>query len=242
MSTSTPGPGGGGVRPPFDPVHRPGRPAAGPSSATQAGTATRRTPTSPAARRRPPLWVLIVAGLLVAALGVVAVLALSNRGGGVVPEAEVITLPVPTPTIEPVVRTPGTAFAGALPSTVLQYALTELAPEPAVLAVGALEGYRLVYSDGGAVTLVATAGQWATVEAATTAAAAAVAAQVAAAGEGAEPVTEGAVLVEGTEVGRYTLVPRADGTGAITWTNQSVVLQVDGPVDQLIDVHTAFAL
>jgi len=188
--------------------------------------------------------VLIVAGLLVAALGVVAVLALSNRGGGVVPEAEVITLPVPTPTIEPVVRTPGTAFADALPSTVLQYALTELAPEPAVLAVGALEGYRLVYSDGGAVTLVATAGQWATVEAATTAAAAAVAAQVAtaAAGEGAEPVTEGAVLVEGTEVGRYTLVPRADGTGAITWTNQSVVLQVDGPVDQLIDVHTAFAL
>lgn len=223
MSTSTPG--GDGLRPASGPAGRPGGPA---------GTGQ--------ARRRPPLWILAVAGVLVAGLGVVAVLALSNRGGGIVPEAEVITLPVPSPTIEPMVREPATAFADALPSSVLQYALTELGADPTVLAGGALEGYHLVYSDGGAVTLVATTGQWATVESATTAAAAMVAAQVAAAGEAAEPVQEGPVLVDGTEVGRYSLVPRADGTGTITWTNQSVVIQLDGPADALLDVHTAFAL
>ena len=68
------------------------------------------------------------------------------------------------------------------------------------------------------------------------------AAQVAAAGADADPVQEGPVLVDGTEVGRYSLVPRADGTGTITWTNQSVVLQLDGPADSLLDVHTAFTL
>lgn len=242
MSTSTPGPGGGGSRPPFDPVGRPGGPAAArPTPAPGVAPATPR-PGGATQRRRPPLWLIAVAGVLVAGLGVAAVLVLSNRGGGIVPEAEVITLPVPTPTIEPIVREPVTAFADALPSTVLQYALTELGAEPTVLAAGALEGFRLVYSDGGTVTLVATTGQWATVEAATTAAAAMVAAQVAAAGVDADPVQEGPVLVEGTEVGRYTLVPRADGTGTITWTNQSVVIQVDGPAGTLLDVHTAFTL
>ncbi|HQY34501.1 MAG TPA: hypothetical protein PLS68_11090 [Actinotalea sp.] len=244
MSTSTPGPGGGGVRPPFDPVGRPGAPASERQTPQPAGTAAPDRPPAggPTARRRPPLWLVAVAAVLVAGLGVVAVLVLSNRGGGIVPEAEVITLPVPTPTIEPMVREPVTAFADALPSTVLQLALTELAAEPTVLAAGALEGYRLVYSDGGTLTLVGTAGQWATVEAATTAASALVAAQVAAAGADADPVQEGPVLVDGTEVGRYSLVPRADGTGTITWTNQSVVLQLDGPADSLLDVHTAFTL
>ncbi|HWS58675.1 MAG TPA: hypothetical protein VN257_09055, partial [Actinotalea sp.] len=111
-----------------------------------------------------------------------------------------------------------------------------------LVAAGALEGYRLVYTDGGSTTLVTSAGQWATPEEAGAEAASLVAAQVAAAGETEVPVEEGAVLVDDTEVGRYVLVTRADGTGTITWTNGTVVLQIDGPVQALPDVHTAFPL
>ncbi|HWS57237.1 MAG TPA: hypothetical protein VN257_01770, partial [Actinotalea sp.] len=136
MTTSSPGAGGGAQRPPFDPVHASGAGQAAPPF----------DPVVPSSRR-PPLWVIGVAAVLLAGLGVVAVLALSNRGGVVVvPEAEVITLPVPAPTVEPVVREPGTAFAEALPSAVLQYALAEIADEPTLVAAGALEGYRFVYT------------------------------------------------------------------------------------------------
>lgn len=134
------------------------------SDSTTDGTdATRRDRASNGApRRRPPLWLLILAGVLVVALVVVAVVVLGNRGESEeIPVAtQTVTLAAPTPTLDPVERPAGTAFADALPSTVLAYSLTEIAEHPPLLAAGALEGYRLVYSDGAGTDLTVLAGQW----------------------------------------------------------------------------------
>ena len=116
-------------------------------------------PTRPG-RRRPPLWLLILLGALVVGAVVAVVLLLTGRDDPEAPPAETITLPVPTPTIEAIQREPGTPFYDALPSEVLQFALTETGESEDMLLAGALEGYRLVYSDGGATTLTVLAGQW----------------------------------------------------------------------------------
>lgn len=273
MTSSGDGPrggtGGGRQDWPFGPVT--GDPAGAPGSQTphRPGTAsssgraqTGGAPDEPAAaRRRPPLWVLIGAAVLVVGGVVAGVLLLGDRGGDQpVPEAEVVTLPVPTPTVEPIAHEGGTAFAAALPATVLAHALSEAGEHLPLLAAGALEGYRYVYTDGATpVTLLA--GQWETPEEASARYAAMVQEQTAAvaaaggsdAGDGAEEGAEGdaastdtnegpVTTVDGTETGRYTLVPRTDGTGALTWWNGTAVLQLDGPTEELLDLFTAFPL
>jgi hypothetical protein len=201
-----------------------------------------------------PIWLLVAGGVLLVAIAAAVALAMNNRGGGPVPEAEVVTLPVPTPTVEPIAREDGSAFYDALPSTVLAFALSESGEAPDLLAAGALEAWTVGYTDGAA-TLTVRAGQWATAEAATAAyqgmvaAAVAEAGATADAGDAAEPSAsasaepeEGAVLVDGAEVGRYTLVPRADGSAAVVWSNGTAVLRGDGPLDALRDVYAAFPL
>lgn len=211
-------------------------------------------------RQRPPLWLLIAAGALVVALVVVAIV-LSNRPAEPVaeqeqqeaPQAEVVTLPPPTPTVEAIAKEPRTAFYDALPSTVLAHALAETVDDQSLLLAGALESYRLVYTDGTA-PVALLAGQWATPEAAAAVYQGVVLSQTALVvtggdGDNAEQdadasteVQEGAVEVAGAEVGRWTLVPRGDGTGTLTWTNGTAMLQLDGPVEELLDLHTAFPL
>lgn len=262
-STSGTGPGGGErqVRQ-FDPVGpstRGAEPVTEPAG--PGGPSSSRT--TAGGRRRPPVWLLALVGVLVVGLVVVVVLVL-NRGSAPEPEvleAEVVTLAPPTPTIEPIAREAGSALFESLPSTVLGYALTEAGTHPPLITAGALEAYRMVYSDGGATTVALVVGQWATPEAAVTAYQATVAAQTAEAaaagtgdagegegdaGEGGEAavtdVEEGPVLVDGTEVGRYTLVPRPDGSGTLTWTNGTVMLDVAGPAAALRDFHTAYTL
>src|SRR5665647_823943 len=112
-------------------------------------------------RRRPPLWLLIVIGLVVVGAIVAVALALANR-----PEAqaeglnpETVTPAVPTPTVEPVVRDGGSAFLQSLPATVRGYALAEFVEFEPLLIAGALEGYQLTYTDG-TQNLVLYAGQW----------------------------------------------------------------------------------
>ena len=48
--------------------------------------------------------------------------------------------------------------------------------------------------------------------------------------------------MDGQQVGRYLLMPRADGTASLYWTNQTVLLQLEGPLEQLRDLFTAFPL
>ncbi len=88
----------------------------------------------------------------------------------------------------------------------LGFALNALAEETSLLVAGALEGYRLDYSDGGGGALTVLAGQWPTAEEATAALTAATA--------GTTPVDDGEpasgeVLVGGAPAGTWTLTQAA---------------------------------
>ena len=231
-------------------------PDGGPAGPRGAGTRTTAdgpaadggaSPSSPAerapARRRPPVWLLALGALLVVGAVVAGVLLTRGAPAGTpaasAPPAEVVTLPYPTPTIAPVAEPTGTPFLDALPATVLAYALTEQAAEPALLAAGALEGHRLVYGDGGGTTLTLRAGQWQDAAAAE----AVLDAAIAAVDPAADPAPEqGTVDAAGAPVGRSLLLPRADGTATVWWTNGTALLQLDGPVDAVRDVFTGFPL
>ncbi len=189
-------------------------------------------------RRRPPVWLWVVAGVLMVGIAATAALLAGNRGGGPVPEASVITLPVPTPTVSAIARDPGTPFYDALPSTVLAFALSASADSPDLLAAGALEAYRMEYTDG-TQTIVVQAGQWPNADDAGAAYTTLLAPLVP---EGTTPADQGAVTVDGTDVGHYTLIDHGDGTSTMVWTNTTAVLKMDGPSDALRDVYAAFSL
>ena len=197
--------------------------------------------------RRVPVWVFIVVGVLLVGAGTVTALLMSNRGGTMAPEAEVVTLPVPTASIDPIERSEGTAFYEALPSTVLAFALSDSADAPALLELGALEAYELAYSDGED-SVVVLAGQWPTDEAATAAfeKMSGTAADPADDETTASPTTDAAdggdVTVDGAVVGTWTMTVDPDGAGELTWSNGTAVLQLSGQADGLRDVYSAFPL
>lgn len=189
-------------------------------------------------RRRPPLWLWIAAGVLAVGVAAVVALLLGNRGGGPVPEAEVVTLPVPTPTVSAMERESGTPFYDALPSDVLAFALSASADSPEMLAAGALEGYRMDYTDG-TQQVVLLAGQWPTAEEADAAYTAMLASVVP---EGSTPDDTGAVEVDGTQVGSYSMITSEDGTSTVLWSNGTAVMELTGPADAVPDLYTAFPL
>ena len=213
----------------------------------------------PGKRRRPPLWLLILVGVVVLGLAVALVLLLVNRNGEPV-EAATVTLPVPTATIEPMERVAGTQFQDSLPSEVREWALTAIEEHLPLLIAGALEGYKLTYSDGTR-ELIVYAGQWRDAVGAEAAFDAIVAlesqvpeAEPTPTAESTTEATEsptadpepepeeGIVEVDGQQVGRYSFLPRGDGTASLWWTNQSVLIQIDGPVDAVRDVFAAYPL
>nr|WP_297426828.1 hypothetical protein [uncultured Actinotalea sp.] len=53
---------------------------------------------------------------------------------------------------------------------------------------------------------------------------------------------QGFVEVDGTQVGRFLQLTRADGTGSLWWTNGTALLRLDGPGAALRDVYAAFPL
>lgn len=259
MTSSTGGtPGGGNSL--FDRVGEPvdDRPPARPPVAD-----------APPSRRRVPLWLLVLAGLLVVGGVVAAVLLLGNAPEPPEqPAAATVTVtePAPTPTVPPLEREGGSAFSQALPATVVDLSLTEQVEDEAQLLAGALEGYRLTYSDGAEqVTLLA--GQWRDAAAAD-AALEQVRAQLLAGAEQAGATDEGStdegatdeaegevpapgaptapeegpVEVDGEQVGRYVLVPRADGSAALAWTNGTALLRLEGSLDAVRQAYAAFPL
>lgn len=260
---------------------------AGPPTEGAAGAGTGGSPDGDGATGRSGrgrLWAVLAAVLVVVGV-VVAVLLVVNRPEAPeapepAPEAETVTLPVPTPTIEPVALPEGaSAFLQSMPQEVLAFALAEVAEEPGLLTEGAVEAYRLVYGDG-AQQIVATAGQWRTPEAVAARFDEIVAAESEAAGvpveeagataddgtaeaggegategatEGAESpdpdatpsvprLEQGAVQVDGEQVGRFLQLTRTDGTGSLWWTNGTALLRLDGPGTALRDVYAAFPL
>ena len=197
--------------------------------------------------RRVPVWVFILVGVLLVGAAGTSALLMSNRGGAIAPVAEVVTLPVPTATIDPIERSEGTAFYEALPSTILAFALSDSADAPSLLELGAIEAYRLDYTDGSD-SVAVLAGQWPTDEAATAAFGEMTGAVAEAedagttAGPTADPAEGGEVTVDGTVVGTWTMTVDPDGSGELTWSNGTAVLQLSGQADELRDVYSAFPL
>ncbi|VEH36652.1 Uncharacterised protein [Cellulomonas fimi] len=194
-----------------------------------------------------------IAGAVVLVVGVIVAGVLLTRGRDDAtppPVASTILVPSPTPTIEPAARTATTAFASALPTSVLQYALTESVADEEWLAAGAVEAYTEVYSDGGSGAVTVRTGQWETPEDAATFAATLVAAlptaapQPSASADAAGPQLpqSGEVIGGGAPVGTFTVVDAGDGTGVAVWTNGATVFHVVAPLADVLDVYEAYPL
>lgn len=216
-----------------------------------------------------PRWLLPVVGGGVALLVVGAVVAiLVTRGGDAEPAAvptATVTLPVPTPAVEPAARPATTAFAAALPTTVLQYALEASADDAPSLGAGALEAYAETFTDGDGGTLAVTAAQLETPEEAEAFLQRLVgelpAADAPAADAPAEDASDdatantsdtagtatglpatGEVRVGEDVVGTYTVVDAGDGTGVAVWRNATAVFRLTAPTDVVLDAYTAYGL
>ncbi|MBO9568449.1 MAG: hypothetical protein J7503_06450 [Cellulomonas iranensis] len=251
---------------PAAPTHRPaatpqgvpgpgaGRPAWAPSGASAA-------PEPAPARhddrgRGRPAWLLpVVVGVVVllVAGAVAGILLTRDRGAGAAPTgtASTVVLPAPTPATAPVAREATTAFAAALPTTVLQYALASSQEDAERLAAGAVEAYVETLTDGAGGTVTVRAAQLESPEAAT-----ALQQQVAATlpvpapDTGATPVDpdapdlpeSGDVTVGGEVVGTYTVADAGDGTGVAVWRNGTAVLQLTAPLADVLDAYRAYGL
>ncbi len=234
--TRTPG---GGARPGTPaPVTGPPR---RPSDAVGASDRRHSRPTSAQVYRRRRLLAVVVLLLVVALL--VTLLAFVwpgfARSDAAADPAPTVTVTEesPTPALEPAERTSTTAFAQALPATVLDLALRSDAATDAWTPAGALEAYELVYADAegeGATTVTVVAGQWPTDAEAEVAATDLV-------GD-ATPTVEGDVTVEDAVVGHYAVVPGADGEATVTWRNETAVLRATGPADLVEDVYEAYSM
>jgi hypothetical protein len=192
------------------------------------------------------LAVLLVAG------GTTAWLLLRDDGPTTPEAGPVVEQPLPTSTVAPVARPATTAFATALPTTLLQYALAASAEEPQWLAGGALEAYAESYTDGASGTVAVQAGQWETPEEAAAFLATLTAALPAAGEAPADGATAAAgapavllqedVLVAGQPTGSATVVDAGDGTGVAVWSNGTTVFRLTGPAADIRNLYAAYPL
>ncbi|WP_460705229.1 hypothetical protein [Myceligenerans halotolerans] len=147
-----------------------------------------------------------------------------------------VTASPPTPAVKSMRRPDGeTAFQEALPSAVLQFALSDMAETDAADESDATEGWKATYSDGADLRVVVTATQWPGADEATTSADA----LTKAAGEAKE---SGDVKVGDDVVGQYALTPVDAGERTMTWRNGTAVLQAKGPAEVIKEFYRAFPL
>src|SRR5690349_2026343 len=107
---------------------------------------------APASSGRPRWLIPVIAGVVVLVVAAIVIGIVVSSGddtadGAPPAVASTILLPSPTPTVEPVARPATTAFAAALPTTVLQYALATSAVDAEWQAAGAIEAYTETYTD-----------------------------------------------------------------------------------------------
>ncbi|MBL0886847.1 hypothetical protein [Myceligenerans indicum] len=198
-----------------------------------------RVPHSPAVYRRRRLVVGVLAVLVLVLLlgfsGLVWPGFLHAQEPEPVPTVTV-TAPVPTPAVKSMQRPDGeTAFQEALPSAVLQFALTDMVKTDAAEESDATEGWKATYTDGGDLRVRVTATQWSSAEEATTSAEA----LTKAAGKAAK---SGDVKVGDDVVGRYALTREDAGERTMIWRNGTAVLQADGPAEVIEEFYRAFPL
>ena len=212
-----------------------------------------------------PAWVLPVAigaAVLVVVGVVVGILVARVGDDGPAPAASTVVLPVPTPAVEPAARAATTAFASALPTTVLQYALEASQDDAEWLGAGALEAYTETFTDGDGGTLTVRAAQLETTQEATALLQGLTAALPVAAPDAGAPTStqtadadadadadaqvelpqSGDVEVGGAVVGTYTVVDAGDGTGVAVWQNGTAVFQLTAPLADVVDAYSAYGL
>ncbi|RPF23027.1 hypothetical protein [Myceligenerans xiligouense] len=147
-----------------------------------------------------------------------------------------VTAPAPTPAVKSMQRPEGeTAFQGALPSAVLQFALTDLTETEAAEESEATEGWKAAYTDGTDLRVVVTATQWPSADEARSSADA----LTKAAGKA---EASGDVKVGDDVVGQYALTRADAGRRTMTWRNGTAVLQAVGPADVIEEFYRAFPL
>jgi hypothetical protein len=233
-----------------------GAPAAGSPAAFAAQSFDQEPaadPTPPAESGRPRWLIPTIIGVVVLVLAAIIIgIVVSSKGDGDKASPAVATtilLPSPTPTVEPVARPATTAFAAALPATVLQYALATSVPDAEWQGAGAVEAYTETYTDGGSGTVTVRSGQWETPEEATAFAASLVAAFPAPAAPDPSASPNGPALPQSGEVtaggaaaGTFSIADAGDGNGIAVWTNGTTVFQATAPVAQIVDLYNAFPL
>lgn len=237
------------------------RTAADPGPASEPGAASDPGPESgapqpPAATpgRRRRWWIAgaVALAVLLVAGGTTAWLLLRDDGPTTPEAGPVVEQPLPTSTVAPVARPATTAFATALPTTLLQYALAASAEEPQWLGGGALEAYAESYTDGASGTVAVQAGQWETPEEAAAFLATLTAGLPAAGQAPADGATAAAgapavllqedVLVAGQPTGTATVVDAGDGTGVAVWSNGTTVFRLTGPAADIRNLYAAYPL
>lgn len=210
----------------------------------------------PAPVRRRRGWLIAgavaLAVVLLVAGGGTAWLLLRDDGATTPQAGPVVEQPLPTSTVAPVARPATTAFATALPTTLLQYALAASADDPQWPASGAVEAYAESYTDGASGTVAVQAGQWetpeeamaflATLTAALPAAEAAPTGDATAAPGAATALLQGDVLVDGQPTGTVTVVDAGDGTGVAVWSNGTTVFRLTGPAADIRNLYAAYPL
>lgn len=244
-------------KPPTAPIPTtPPGPSGGGPAASAAPTPATETP-APAEPGRPRWLIPAIIGGVVVVVAAIVIAVLTSGGDDDTADAPpavatTILLPSPTPTVEPVARPATSAFAVALPTSVLQYALATSAVDPEWQAAGAVEAYTETYTDGGSGTVTVRSGQWETPEEAAAFAATLVAGFPAApapdpsaspsASTGPTLPQSGEVSAGGAVAGTYSIADAGDGTGVAVWTNGSTVFQATAPVADIADLYNAFPL
>ncbi len=204
-----------------------------------------------------PGWLLpvaVVAAVVVLA-GIVVGIVLAQRpakgtGAAQTPAPTVtVLLPSPTPTVAPVARQATSAFAKALPTSVLRYALASSAADAEWQTAGAIEAWDETYTDGASGTLTLRAGQWETADEAKAFAATLVAAAptpaatpAASAAAGSGLPKSGDVTAGGATVGTFSVVDAGNGNGIAVWTNGQSVFWLSAPLADAYAAYTAFPL
>lgn len=191
---------------------------------------------SRARRRRVPPWVLPTALLSLVLAGMALVLVAGGFLSPPAPQPAPVVLPVPTPTVAPHARERVTPFQRALPDAVLAFAVAGQEEDLPLRDAGAVEAYRLRYTDG-AREVTLRAAQWRGVDGAMEA----MRELMPPVGAAAELLREEPVRVGGREAGRL-LLWREDGTASALWTNGGTLFALTGSADVVPTLYDAFPM
>ena len=197
-------------------------------------SALTRADRAKAKKRTPVIAVVAVVAVAAVVLGILGARGTFKSAPTYTPIPSVVLVPPPTPTVAPVPYEATTDLGATIPEAVLAYALavvtevdTRHSPDDPLQVAGAVEAYRITYTNGSEQIHLELA-QWR---------------EEAEADAYAQSVLASAPTesVSGVSLGVSRLWEDGDGGFAI-WTNGTVVLTATGPYEDLISFQEAYPL